>query len=125
MRIGDNPTEREVFLQCPKCKLDVFDSGLSNDLVCKKCSYELSSGKKKDKKAETQSQTSSNKLVSGEKQSFKKSEKRLSERRESDDAGGSMPKTPSEDKLSNPEISSFDPDLEDENEEGKVARTLF
>ena len=52
LRIGDNPTEREVFLQCPKCKLDVFDSGLSNELVCKKCSYELSSGKKKDKKSE-------------------------------------------------------------------------
>ena len=33
LRIGDNPTEREVFLQCPKCKLDVFDSGLSNDLM--------------------------------------------------------------------------------------------
>ena len=33
VRIGDNPTEREVFLQCPRCKIDVFDSGLSNDLV--------------------------------------------------------------------------------------------
>lgn len=33
VRIGDNPAEREVFLQCPNCKLDVFDSGLSNDLM--------------------------------------------------------------------------------------------
>ena len=52
----------------------------------------------------------------------------MSERRESDDAGGSMPKTPrEEDKLEDgpdEEISSFNPDKE-ETEEEKAARTFF
>ena len=28
LRIGEDPTEREVFFQCPPCQIDVFDSGL-------------------------------------------------------------------------------------------------
>ena len=32
-RIVDNPSDREVFIVCPRCKLDVFDSGLSNEIT--------------------------------------------------------------------------------------------
>ena len=32
-RIVDNPTDREVFVICPMCKLDVFDSGLNNEIM--------------------------------------------------------------------------------------------
>jgi hypothetical protein len=30
--IDEEAPEREVFVQCPMCKLDVFDSGLCNQL---------------------------------------------------------------------------------------------
>jgi len=30
--IDEEAPERKVFVQCPMCKLDVFDSGLSNEL---------------------------------------------------------------------------------------------
>lgn len=33
LRIGEDPTEREVFFQCPRCQIDVFDSGLQNEIV--------------------------------------------------------------------------------------------
>ena len=32
-RIVDNTTDREVFVICPMCKLDVFDSGLNNEIM--------------------------------------------------------------------------------------------
>lgn len=31
-RINDNPQDREVFVSCPQCGLDVFDAGLTNDI---------------------------------------------------------------------------------------------
>ena len=31
-RINDNPQDREVFISCPQCGIDVFDSGLANDI---------------------------------------------------------------------------------------------
>ena len=31
-RINDNPQDREVFVKCPRCRLDVFDAGLTNEL---------------------------------------------------------------------------------------------
>ena len=31
-RINDNPQDREVFICCPQCGIDVFDSGLANDI---------------------------------------------------------------------------------------------
>ena len=37
--IDEEAPEREVFVQCPMCKLDVFDSGLSNELKCLKCNF--------------------------------------------------------------------------------------
>ena len=32
-RITDNPSDREVFVVCPRCQLDVFDSGLRNEIM--------------------------------------------------------------------------------------------
>lgn len=88
---------------------------------CKKCSFEFSSGKKKEKKAAQPK--------SGDKRSsWAKSEKKILGRRESDDAGGSMPKTTSEEKLASPEegISAFDAvDLDEDAMESGVVRTLF
>jgi len=31
-KINDNPQDREVFIICPQCRSDVFDSGLKNDI---------------------------------------------------------------------------------------------
>ena len=83
---------------------------------CKKCAFEFSSGKKKDaKKSKPSAKTPT--ILPGTK---------LAERRESDDAGGSMPKTPSTDQLQ--EVSAFAEEVKDFEqgiEEPNVARTLF
>ena len=31
-KINDNPQDREVFINCPHCNLDVFDAGLTNEV---------------------------------------------------------------------------------------------
>ena len=31
--INDNPQDREVFAVCPSCQMDVFDSGLTNEIL--------------------------------------------------------------------------------------------
>ena len=31
-KINDNPQDREVFVTCPQCKLDVFDAGLTHGI---------------------------------------------------------------------------------------------
>lgn len=43
-RINDNPQDREVFVSCPQCGLDVFDAGLTNDIKCKTCQIEFTPG---------------------------------------------------------------------------------
>jgi len=34
-----------VFITCPKCKVDVFDSGLKNEITCLKCEFSFQSEK--------------------------------------------------------------------------------
>ena len=75
---------------------------------CKKCSYEFSSGKKIIKNPESTSLSS-------------KKQRSLSKRRESDDADGSLPKTPTREERQ--EISSFS--LEEESKSIPARRTLF
>jgi len=31
-KIADNPQDREIFVSCPRCNLDVFDAGLTHDI---------------------------------------------------------------------------------------------
>ena len=90
------------------CKYKIHTLIVFETCRCKKCSYEFSSGKKPDKSAEEGSLSS-------------KKRSSLGKRRESDDADGSMPKTPTREERQ--EISAFS--LEEETKSSPAKRTLF
>lgn len=81
-RINDNPQDREVFIHCPQCSLDVFDAGLTNDIKCKKCQFTFTPGQKQMRASESSSNADGMKL-----------------NRQESDSGGGLPKEASDEKL--------------------------